>query len=228
VSVTPGMANPVVLVHGIASSFELNWREPGWVDLLKDMGRAVIPVDLLGHGTAEKPHDPAAYADLGAGVLAVLPDGPVDAVGFSLGAQVVLGLASEHPDRFGRIVAGGVGANLFRDDDPEAVALAIEEGPSEAGGLGSLFARFAQVPGNDPKAIAACMRRPKRALTAEALAHVACPVLVVLGDKDFAGPADPLMEALPDAQLKTLRGVDHFATPNDFGFIDAALRFLDG
>jgi hypothetical protein len=25
----------------------------------------------------------------------------------------------------------------------------------------------------------------------------------------------------------TLRGVDHFATPRDFGFIDAALGFID-
>jgi hypothetical protein len=51
-------------------------------------------------------------------------------------------------------------------------------------------------------------------------------VLVVLGDKDFAGPADPLVDALPDARLVTLRNVDHFATPKDFGFIDAALDFL--
>ena len=222
------MADPVVLVHGIASSFELNWRQPGWVDLLADMGREVIPLDLLGHGTAEKPHDPEAYADLGTGVLAVLPpDGQVDAVGFSLGAEVLLGLASEHPQRFGKIVVGGVGANLFRGGDPEAVAKAIEEGPTEAAGIGSLFARFAEAPGNDRAAIAACMRRPRKPLDPQALAAIRNPVLVVLGDKDFAGPADPLMEALPNAQLKMLRGVDHFATPNDFGFIDAALRFLD-
>ena len=53
------------------------------------------------------------------------------------------------------------------------------------------------------------------------------PVLVALGDKDFAGPADLLMEALPDARLVTLKGVDHFATPESFAFIDAALEFLD-
>ena len=56
-------APPVVLVHGIASSFERNWRQPGWVDLLEEGGRSVIPVDLPGHGEAPKPHDPAAYAE---------------------------------------------------------------------------------------------------------------------------------------------------------------------
>src|SRR5687767_14844947 len=73
---------PVLLVRGFASSFERNWRETGWADLLGDAGREVIGVDLLGHGSADKPHDPAAYADVEADVRAALPDqGSVDAVG---------------------------------------------------------------------------------------------------------------------------------------------------
>ena len=36
----------------------------GWIDLIGDAGRTVVPVDILGHGTAARPHDPAAYADL--------------------------------------------------------------------------------------------------------------------------------------------------------------------
>ena len=57
------MAPPVVLVHGFGTSFELTWVHNGWVDLLADEGREVIGVDLLGHGGAPKPHDPAEYAD---------------------------------------------------------------------------------------------------------------------------------------------------------------------
>ena len=45
-----------------------------------------IAIDLLGHGTADKPHDPDAYADLEGYVLDRFPDEPVDAIGFSLGA----------------------------------------------------------------------------------------------------------------------------------------------
>src|SRR4051794_30474882 len=71
--------NPVLLVHGFASSFALNWQESGLSFLLEDAGREVIGVDLLGHGSAPKPHDPAAYADLGARVVDMLPDVPVDA-----------------------------------------------------------------------------------------------------------------------------------------------------
>jgi hypothetical protein len=50
--------------------------------------------------------------------------------------------------------------------------------------------------------------------------------LVVLGDRDWVGPADRLMAALPSASLVSLSGVDHFATPSDFGAIDATVKFL--
>ena len=53
-----------------------------------------------------------------------------------------------------------------------------------------------------------------------------CPTLVVLGENDFAGPAGPLVDALPDARLVTLPRTDHFATPKDFRFMDAALDFI--
>ncbi|MDQ1373376.1 MAG: hypothetical protein QOJ09_714 [Actinomycetota bacterium] len=219
-------AVPVVLVHGFASSFHRNWREPGWVDLLEEGGRPVIAVDLLGHGDAPKPHDPQAYADLESGVDAVLPDGPVDGLGFSLGARVLLTLACRTPGRFGRIVVGGVGENLFRDDKTDAVARAMEGGPLPDHPEAQAFARFAQGSGNDAAALAAVLRRPAPPLTPDMLAAVTCPVLVVLGDRDFAGPPNPLVDALPNATLVTLKNVDHLATPTDFGFIDATLEFL--
>jgi pimeloyl-ACP methyl ester carboxylesterase len=124
-----------------------------------------------------------------------------------------------------------VGANLFRDDDEEGTRRIIEavEGRGEATDVRSqVFAHYAGQPGNDPVALAAVLRRAsRRELTAERLAAVTCPVLVCIGDKDFAGPGDPLVEALPDARLVVLKGTDHFATPETFAFIDAALEFLE-
>jgi pimeloyl-ACP methyl ester carboxylesterase len=71
------------------------------------------------------------------------------------------------------------------------------------------------------------MRRPDPTpITDEGLARITSPVLVVIGDRDFAGPGEPLVERLPDARLVVLRNCDHFATPKDFGFLDAALDFL--
>ena len=72
------------------------------------------------------------------------------------------------------------------------------------------------------------MQRPDTPkITEELLVNVTCPVLIVLGDNDFAGPADRLISAFPDSSFVGFKGVDHFATPKDFGFIEAALNFLD-
>lgn len=220
-------APPVALVHGFATSTARTWGETGWLDLLADVGRQVIGIDLLGHGEAPKPHDPEAYAALEQLVLDQLPDEPVDAVGFSLGARTLLVLAGEHPERFHRLVVAGVGANLFRHDGSSALlADALEGKGDDQSPVVQYFRGLAAQPGNDPLALAACMRREAAPLTDEGLARITCPVLVVIGDRDFAGPADPLVERLADPTLVVLKGVDHFATPKDFGFLDAGLEFL--
>jgi pimeloyl-ACP methyl ester carboxylesterase len=221
---------PVVLVHGWGGSFAATWQQPGWEALLQDAGRQVIGVDLLGHGTAPKPHDPADYADLTARIAEALPDEPVDAVAFSLGAMTLLELAAREPRRFGRLVVGGIGESVFRDD-PErhaAILAAVDGVPgAEDDNVGRLFSQYASQPGNDRAALAACLRRKGVRLTRDRLAAVDVPVLVAIGDRDFAGPGEPLVEALPDARLVVLKNTDHFATPESFAFIDAALEFLD-
>lgn len=220
---------PVVLVHGFGTSFELTWVHNGWVDLLGDDGRKVVGVDLLGHGTAPKPTDPDAYADLGARVVEAIyatDDGPVDAIGFSLGAKTLLKVAAADPTRFRSLIVSGVGANLFRRDSHSAIVDAVRSG--DDGGNPGLryFAGLAELPGNDRAALAACMSNGGGAVTAEELAAVNVPVLVVLGSDDFAGPADQLVEALPDARFVELPRTDHAKTPKSFEFIDAALGFL--
>jgi pimeloyl-ACP methyl ester carboxylesterase len=219
---------PVVLVHGFATSADRTWRDNGWIDLLSDAGRTVIAPDLLGHGSNAKPHDPAAYDALEDDVLASFPDEPVDAIGFSLGARVLLDLASRHPERFHRLVVAGVGANLFRDDEhSDLIARAIVDDAPSDNPVVQYFRALARDPESDPEALVASLRRDgHRPLTAAGLARITCPVLVVLGDRDFAGPADPLLERLSNAALVTLPGVDHFATPKQFSFIDATLDFL--
>jgi len=223
------LSPPVVLVHGFATSAARTWGDNGWLDILGDLGREVVAPDLLGHGTADRPTEPAAYNRLEADLLDRLPTEPVDAVGFSLGARSLLVGASGDPERFHSLVVAGVGANLFASDGTSGlIADAID-------GRGDLddpqlryFATLAEAPDQDPAALAALMRRPETvALTDEGLARITCPVLVVLGDQDFAGPADPLLERVPHARFVSLRGVDHFATPKSFAFIDAVVEFLE-
>ncbi len=206
--------------------------------LLSDIGRTnVIGVDLLGHGTASKPHDPSAYGDLGARILDALPDeadGPVDAVGFSLGAMTLLHTATQHPRRFRRIVLAGIGNRLL-DPEPnsassaDAIEASINGQADGENGWAEAMARYAKQPGNDTDALIACLRRPMPAdpVTRESCARITGSVLVCIGDDDFAGPSDELAAAIPNATLKVLRRTDHFATPEAFGFIDAVLKFLE-
>ncbi|MFI5041046.1 MAG: alpha/beta fold hydrolase, partial [Acidimicrobiales bacterium] len=85
------MPATILLVHGFSSSADASWARNGWLDILADSGRTVIAPDVLGHGDAPKPHDPAAYEATEELVRARIADvGPVDAVGFSLGARIVL------------------------------------------------------------------------------------------------------------------------------------------
>ena len=219
---------PVVLVHGLGSSFEHGWRAPGWVDLLADADRPVIPVDLLGHGTADAPHDPAKYAHLESSIEQVLPDGEVDAIGFSLGSLLLLRLAARSPERFGRLVVMGVGENAFRTDDAHGdLAAAFERGGDPEDVQTRLFVQLARTAGNDPLAMSACIRRPAEPFTPADAAKVTCPTLLIIGDRDFAGPPEPLVDALPNADLVVLKGVDHFRTPMEFECIDAALEFVE-
>jgi pimeloyl-ACP methyl ester carboxylesterase len=217
---------PVVLLHGFATSSARTWWETGWLDLLADAGRETVPVDILGHGKADKPHDPEAYADLEGWVAERLPDGPVDAVGFSLGARLLLGVAIAEPQRFRRIVTLGVGRNLFQRGGSDVIVDAIEAGGAPENPAAGYFARLADHPENDREALVACLRAPMRLLTAAELGRVTAPALVVIGERDFCGPGDPLVEALPDARLVVLPRTDHFSTPKDFIAIDEALRFL--
>lgn len=229
-SSSPTPPPPVVLVHGWGGSFRATWERSGFTALLADAGREVVGVDLLGHGEAPKPHDPEAYADLTARVIDALGDRePVDAVGFSLGALTLLRVAVERPGTFGRLVLAGIGRNVF-EHDPEQTAriiAAIEQGGETDDNRARLFAQYAHQPGNDPVALAAVLRQSGRHLDDSDLAAVTNPVLIAVGDQDFVLPADRLVAALPDARLTSLRRTDHFATPESFDFIDAALEFLD-
>jgi pimeloyl-ACP methyl ester carboxylesterase len=216
-------------VHGFASSTEHNWGMTGWLDLLADAGREVIAVDMLGHGRAPRPTSPDAYQSVETGVAEALRGrGPVDAIGFSAGAVVLLRLAAACPGQFRRMALLGIGMGVLRDDaEPSAIIAALEGNPDPEEMQGVVFRRLADSLGNDRAALVAFLRRRQTPLTATDLSDVRCPVLVVLGDKDFAGPGDELVAALGDARLVTLKGVDHFGTPSNVRCMQTVLGFVD-
>lgn len=204
------------------------------MDLLADAGREVLAWDMPGHGTAEKYHDPAAYNDMERKLVQRLTSevgemGAVDGVGFSMGARTLLCMAAIAPQRFGSLVVAGVGRNLF-EHDGEAAERIIRAVKGEAEGSdvhAQTFARYASEPGQDGQALAAFMERKHHPLGPRQFAAITHSVRIVLGTEDFAGPVDQLLEALPNATYTELAHCDHFATPKNFGLIDAVMEHLE-
>src|ERR1700684_31113 len=85
-----GEGDPIVLVHGFASTKNVNWVYPAWVSELTKAGRRVVALDNRGHGESAKLYDPAAYQiAVMAGDVAALMDhldiARADIMGYSLG-----------------------------------------------------------------------------------------------------------------------------------------------
>jgi pimeloyl-ACP methyl ester carboxylesterase len=57
-----GNGPPIVLIQRFASRLQGNWGQYGWIEFLTAAGRQVVGLDLRGHGSSDKPHDPAPYA----------------------------------------------------------------------------------------------------------------------------------------------------------------------
>ena len=108
-----GAGRPVVLLHGLYSSGQVNWIKYGHAQQLADAGFEAIVPDLRAHGQSDAPHDPAAYpADVlvrdALALIAALGLVDYDLGGFSLGSRtavraVLAGLAPR------RLVLGGMG-----------------------------------------------------------------------------------------------------------------------
>lgn len=230
---------PVALVHGVGSSFVHTWRKPGWVDVLEADGRTVLPFDLPGHGSAAEADLSAGFSGAVTAFLDVVDTGGrVDAVGMSAGGATVLAAVAARPDLFRRVavlavgdgVLGGGSATLAPDGLRTAAAAELADalgGETEpADNTPRLFWRMARSAGNDRRRVADFLRYVAPVVDADALAHVTCPVLVALGDRDFAGPATGLVAALPHARLAELRGVDHVGTATSVAAIDVVTSFL--
>ena len=127
-----GEGEPVVLVHGFASTKEVNWLNPGWIATLTRAGRRAIALDNRGHGASAKLYDPAAYhsAVMAEDVRALLDHlgiARADVMGYSMGARIAAFLALAHPERVRSVVLGGLGSRLVDGVGlPESIADALE------------------------------------------------------------------------------------------------------
>ncbi len=208
-----GSGRPLVLLHGLFSSAEMNWIKWGHAATLAEAGFEVLMPDLRAHGASAAPHDAAAYPadvlarDLAA-LIAHLDLTDYDLGGFSLGSRTcVRGVIGGLRPR--RLVLGGMGLEGLTGGTARRDFFidAIDRFDTVKHGDQAYFAvQFMKSMAVDR--IAARLLLGAMADTpVAALATVDMPTLVVCGDQDRDnGSPDSLVAALPNAELAVIPG----------------------
>ncbi|MBP1296178.1 pimeloyl-ACP methyl ester carboxylesterase [Bradyrhizobium japonicum] len=230
-----GAGEPIVLVHGFASSKNVNWIYPTWVSDLVKAGRRVIALDNRGHGESAKLYDAAQYeiATMAGDVIALMDHlgiAPADIMGYSLGSRMTAILARENPDRVRSAILGGIGIGLIEGGGPgETVALALEAPALDdvTDPVGRTFRAFADQTRSDRRALAACLRGSRRLMTREEAAGIRVPVLIAVGSKDeIAGSASALGRIIPGSEVLDIPNRDHMRAVGDKVYKTGVIDFL--
>lgn len=230
-----GAGDPIVLVHGFASSKDVNWVNPSWTSTLIMDGRRVIALDNRGHGRSSKLYNTDDYTidTMANDVLALMDHLNIpkaDVMGYSLGARIGAFMALHHPDRIRSLVSGGLGLVLVEGMLPsEAVAQALETDTPDTitDPKGRMFRTFADQTGSDRRALAACLRGSRLQMSRADAASIAVPMLIAVGTTDdVSGLAAPLAEIIPHAEVLDIPNRDHMRAVGDKVYKAGVLDFL--
>jgi pimeloyl-ACP methyl ester carboxylesterase len=209
-----GAGRPVLLLHGLFSSAQMNWVKYGHAALLAESGFECFMPDWRAHGDSDAPTDPALYSP---GVLVrdalqiveVLGLEDYDLVGFSLGARtatsaVIAGLSPR------RLVLGGMGIEGLSNWEERSaffVDMIDRFDEIERGDPAFLAKSFMKGQGIDPVAARLLLTQGVEDIALEALSTITMPTLVLIGDEDRDnGSPERLRDALPDARLAVIPG----------------------
>jgi pimeloyl-ACP methyl ester carboxylesterase len=232
---TAGEGRPVLLLHGLFSSAQMNWIKWGHATRLAEAGFRAIMLDFRVHGDSEAPHDPAAYPP---GVLVrdvaalidhlALEDGGYDLAGFSLGARTAVHGCASGVLAPRRLVLAGMGVAGLADWTRRAgffLRVIDEFDTITRDDPAWLSRQFLKSQGVDREA-ARLLLGAFENLDPARLAHVTLPTLVICGERDQDnGSAVDLAALLPDARYEEIPG-GHLdsATKPELG--EGIIRFL--
>jgi pimeloyl-ACP methyl ester carboxylesterase len=230
-----GEGEPIVLVHGFASTKNVNWVYPTWVSELRKGGRRVIALDNRGHGESEKLYNIADYSiPIMAGDVTALLDHleipRADIMGYSLGGRMAAWLALNRPERLRSAILAGIGMAMIEGGGPgENVALALEAPSLDdvTDPVGRTFRAFADQTRSDRKALAACLRGSRGLMSEQEAARIAVPVLIAVGTKDeVAGSAHALGDIISGSDVLDIPDRDHMRAVGDKVYKQGVTDFL--
>jgi len=229
------LGEPILLIHGFASTHRINWVQPSWTTTLTKAGRRTVLLDNRGHGESEKLYDPQDYATPrmaqdAANLLVHLQIQRADVMGYSMGARIGAFLALHRPELVRSLILGGLGIHLVEGVGlPLGIADAMEAASLDAltDPMQRMFRAFADQNRSDLKALAACIRGSRQTLTQAEVARIAAPTVVAVGTADpVAGDAHALAALLPDGEALDIPGRDHNRAVGDKVYKQGVLDFL--
>ena len=230
-----GEGDPIVLVHGFASTKNVNWVYPTWVSELKKAGRRVIALDNRGHGESAKLYDPAEYSIpiMASDVVALMDHLSIpraDIMGYSLGARMTAWLGLTKPERLRSAILGGIGMAMVDGGGPgENVAAALEAPSLEevSDPVARTFRAFADQTRSDRRALAACLRGSRGLMRRDEVTGINVPVLIAVGTTDeVAGSAHGLGDLIPGAEVLDIPNRDHMRAVGDKVYKTGVVDFL--
>ena len=231
----PDLHEPILLIHGFASTHAVNWVNTLWTKTLTHAGRRVIALDNRGHGQSEKLYTPQDYATpvMAQDALALLDHLGIewaDVMGYSMGARITSFLALNHPGRVRSMVLGGLGHHLVAGVGlPMGIADAMDAPALESltDPMQRMFRAFAEQTKSDLRALGACIRGSRQTLGEAELGAILTPALVAVGDKDaVAGDPHKLAAMLPKGVALDIPGRDHNLAVGDKVYKQGVLEFL--
>ena len=229
------LGEPILLIHGFASSHRINWVDPRWATTLTRAGRRTIVFDNRGHGQSQKLYAPDDYAtprmaEDAANLLAHLGITRADVMGYSMGARIASFLALQRPDLVRSLILGGLGIHLVEGVGlPLGIADAMEAPSLEAlsDPMQRMFRAFADQNRSDLPALAACIRGSRQTLTPLEFGAIACPTLVAVGTADaVAGDPHKLAALFRRGAALEIPGRDHNRAVGDRVYKEGVLAFL--
>jgi len=231
-----GEGDPIILVHGFASSKNVNWVYPTWVSELRKNGRRVLALDNRGHGESAKLYDPAQYSipAMAGDVLALMDHLGIpqaDIMGYSMGGRMTAWLGLNEPQRLRSAILGGIGiGGLIEGTGPgENVAEALEAPSLDdvTDPVGRTFRAFADQTRSDRKALAACLRGTRELMRRDQVARIDVPVLIAVGTTDdIAGSAKALGDIIPGSEVLDIPNRDHMRAVGDKVYKTGVIDFL--
>lgn len=223
----------VVFTHGLAAN-GTSWD--GQVEAFAPYFR-VVTWDLRSHARSGSPDEPCTPAVLGADLAALARavggGRPVHAVGHSAGGVVTMRFGIDHPRLARTLVLVGTAseANARAAAFYESLAKTAER-DGGAAVVRRLGTRDESVPDPEPLGIARVARAMGSLHTApftSELAALRCPVLIIVGDRDFLGVGGSVIMSrqIAGARLEIVPDRGHAIFRDDpAGFNRLVLEFL--